>query len=278
MKILYLDCFAGISGDMTLGAFLDLGVKHDVLLEGLKKLKVDGYKIEISTKGKNGIMGTDVNVILEEHTDDHHNDDHHGHEDHTHNHGHHKHEHDKPHAHVHTHDRNLNSIEELIDNSDLDKEVKILSKEIFMKVAKAESKIHGRSIDEVHFHEVGAVDSIVDIVGAAICLNALEVDRVMSSPLHTGTGFVHCQHGIIPVPAPATLEILRESKVPFYSTGVPKELVTPTGAAIIATIVDEFGPMPEAQAIAIGYGTGKRDLKMANLLRMVLVESKKKHH
>jgi len=269
VKILYLDCFAGISGDMTLGAFLDLGVKQEILLEGLEKLKVDGYKIEISAKGKNGIMGTDVNVILEEHT---HREDHHeGHE-------HHDHQGLDTHVykHVHTHDRNLHSIEEIIDNSDLDEKVKTLSKDIFMKVAQAESRIHGRPIEEVHFHEVGAIDSIVDIVGAAICLNALEVDKVISSPLHTGTGFVHCQHGVIPVPAPATLEILREAKVPFYSTGIPKELVTPTGAAIIATIADEFGPMPEAEAIAIGYGTGKRDLKMANLLRMVLVESKKK--
>lgn len=261
MKILYLDCFAGISGDMTLGAFLDLGVKQEILLEGLKKLNVEGYKIEISKKGKNGIMGTDVNVILEEDTHDH------GH-----------HEHQEPHGHVHTHDRNLHDIEKLIDNSDLDEKVKKLSKEIFIKVAQAESKIHGRPIDKVHFHEVGAIDSIVDIVGAAICMTDLEVDKVISSPLHTGTGFVHCQHGVIPVPAPATLEILRESKVPFYSTGIPKELVTPTGAAIIATIADEFGPMPEAQAIAIGYGTGKRDLKMANLLRMVLIESKKKQY
>ncbi len=260
MKILYLDCFAGISGDMTLGAFLDLGVEKETLLQGLKKLNVDGYKIEISKKGKNGIMGTDVNVILE---DDHHHD--HGHE---HQHG---------HGHVHTHDRNLHDIEKLIDSSDLDDVVKNLSKEIFMKVAQAESKIHGRPIDKVHFHEVGATDSIIDIVGVAICIDALEVDKVVSSPLHTGTGFVHCQHGVIPVPAPATLEILRESKVPFYSKGIPKELVTPTGAAIIATIVDEFAPMPEAEAIAVGYGTGKRDLKIANLLRMVLLEGKKKH-
>lgn len=256
MKILYLDCFAGISGDMTLGAFLDLGVKQETLLEGLKKLKVDGYKIEVSLKGKNGIMGTDVNVALEEHTHDHH----------------------ESHAHVHTHDRNLHDIEKLIDNSDLDDNIKKLSKDIFMKLAQAESKIHGKLIDEVHFHEVGAIDSIVDIVGAAICINDLAVDKVMSSPLHTGTGFVHCQHGVIPVPAPATLEILREAKVPFYSTGIQKELVTPTGAAIIATIVDEFGPMPEAAAIAVGYGAGKRDLEVANLLRMVLVEGKKKHH
>ena len=261
MRTLYLDCFAGISGDMTLGAFLDLGVKQETLLEGLKKLKADGYRIEISKKDKNGIMGTDVNVILEEH------------------HHHHEHNHDHNHNHEHHHhDRNLHSIEELIDASDLDEKIKKMSKSIFRKVAKAEGKIHGKPIEEVHFHEVGAIDSIVDIVGVAICLNDLKVDKVISSPLHTGTGFVHCQHGVIPVPAPATLEILREAEVPFYSTGIPKELVTPTGAAIIATIVDEFGPMPESTALAIGYGLGKRDLKIANLLRMVLLESKKKHH
>lgn len=259
MRILYLDCFAGISGDMTLGAFLDLGVKQETLLEGLEKLKADGYRIEVSQKGKNGIMGTDVNVILEDH-DHHHDHDHDGH------------------GHHHHHDRNLHSIETLIDESDLDEKVKDLSKAIFKKVAQAESKIHGKPIEEIHFHEVGAIDSIVDIVGAAICLNDLKIDKVVSSSLHTGTGFVHCQHGVIPVPAPATLEILKEAKVPFYSTGIPKELVTPTGAAIVATITDEFGPMPEAEAIAVGYGLGKRDLKVANLLRMILLESKKKHH
>lgn len=260
MRTLYLDCFAGISGDMTLGAFLDLGVKQETLLEGLKKLKAEGYRIEISKKDKNGIMGTDVNVVLENH----HSHDHEHHHDH--------------HGHHHSHDQNLYSIEELIDASDLDEKIKKLSKSIFKKVAKAEGKIHGKPIEEVHFHEVGAIDSIVDIVGVAICLNDLKVDKVISSPLHTGTGFVHCQHGVIPVPAPATLEILREAEVPFYSTGIPKELVTPTGAAIVATIADEFGPMPQAKAIAIGYGLGKRDLKIANLLRMVLLESKKKHH
>ena len=265
MRTLYLDCFAGISGDMTLGAFLDLGVKEETLLEGLKKLKAHGYRIEISRKAKNGIMGTDVDVILEgeEHFHEHETSDAHSH---------------SQGAHDHHHDRNLHSIETLIDNSDLDENIKQLSKAMFLKVAEAESKIHGKPIEEIHFHEVGAIDSIVDIVGVALCINDLKVDRVVSSSLHTGTGFVHCQHGVIPVPAPATLEILRKGKVPFYSTGIPKELVTPTGAAIVATIAQEFGPMPEGEAIAVGYGLGKRDLKVANLLRMVLMESKKKHH
>lgn len=261
MRILYLDCFAGISGDMTLGAFLDLGVKEETLLTGLKKLNVDGYHIEISKKAKNGIMGTDVKVILEE--DDHHHD-------------HHNHSH-LEHAHYHHEHRNLKDIEKILDESDLDQNVKELSKKIFAKVAQAEGKIHGKPIDQVHFHEVGAVDSIVDIVGAAICFCSLNVDKVISSPLHTGTGFVKCQHGNIPVPAPATLEIFRENKVPFKGMEISKELVTPTGAAIVATITDEYGSIPEMEAISIGYGVGKRDLEIANLLRMVIGETKKKH-
>ena len=273
MNILYLDLFAGISGDMTLGGFMDLGVKEEVLLEGFKKLNIDGYDVKISKKNKNGIMGTKVDIILEE--DEHHHDheDHHHDHDHEHNHDH-EHEHEHQHHH-HTHDRNLFIIEKLIDDSELDLKVKELSKKIFKYVALAESKIHGKSLAEIHFHEVGAVDSILDIVGTAICLNELEIDRVISSPLHTGTGFVHCQHGLIPVPVPATLEILKEENIPFYSTGIKKELVTPTGAAIVAGIVDEFGPMPNMEAKAVGYGAGTRDLEIPNMMRMILGVKKK---
>lgn len=275
MNILYLDLFAGISGDMTLGGFIDLGVKEEVLLEGFKKLNIDGYDVKISKKNKNGIMGTKVDIILE---DEHHYDhEHHHHEqDHEDHHHDHDHEHDNEHHHHHhTHDRNLFIIEKLIDDSELDLKVKELSKKIFKYVALAESKIHGKSLEEIHFHEVGAVDSILDIVGTAICLNELEIDRVISSPLHTGTGFVHCQHGLIPVPVPATLEILKEENIPFYSTGIKKELVTPTGAAIVAGIVDEFGPMPNMEAKAVGYGAGTRDLEIPNMMRMILGVKKK---
>ncbi len=257
MNILYLDLFAGISGDMTLGGFIDLGVKEEVLLDGFKKLNIDGYDIKISKKNKNGIMGTKVDIILEDHHEHHHN---------------HSHDHDHHH---HTHDRNLFIIEKLIDDSTLDDNIKELSKKIFRHVALAESKIHGKTLDEIHFHEVGAVDSILDIVGTAICLNELEIDKIISSPLHTGTGFVHCQHGLIPVPVPATLEILKENNIPFYSTGIKKELVTPTGAAIVAGIVDEFGPMPNMEAKAVGYGAGTRDLEIPNMMRMVLGVKKK---
>lgn len=296
MKILYLDLFAGISGDMTLGAFIDLGVKEEVLLEGFKKLKIDGYHVEIDKKEKNGIMGTKVDIILE---DSHDHKDHHGHEEyhkedtHEHNHDHdqqhsHKHSHDHKeyehkqnhdhshgHSHDHSHDRNLFTIEKLIDESDLEEEIKKLSKKIFSYVALAEAKVHGKPLEEVHFHEVGAVDSILDIVGTAICLNELEIDKIISSPLHVGSGFVYCQHGLIPVPVPATLEILKEEKIPFYSSGIKKELVTPTGAAIVAGIVDEFGDMPSMEARSIGYGAGTRDLEIPNMVRMVIGVKKK---
>lgn len=285
MNILYLDLFAGISGDMTLGAFIDLGVKEEILLEGFKKLKIEGYKVEIGKKEKNGIMGTKVDIILEDedshdHKDNHEHEDHHSHShDHSHgeNHKDHKHSHDHSHdhSHEHTHDRNLFTIEKLIDESDLEEKVKKLSKKIFSHVALAEAKVHGKPLEEVHFHEVGAVDSILDIVGTAICLNELEIDKIISSPLHVGSGFVYCQHGLIPVPVPATLEILKEEKIPFYSSGIKKELVTPTGAAIVAGIADGFGDMPSMEARSIGYGAGTRDLEIPNMVRMVLGVKKK---
>ncbi|MBZ4645960.1 MAG: pyridinium-3,5-bisthiocarboxylic acid mononucleotide nickel chelatase [Petroclostridium sp.] len=245
MKVLYFDCFAGISGDMTLGALLDLGVDKDVLLNELNKLNVSGFTIDISRAKKNGIEGMNVDIRLDAHN--------------------HKHEH-----------RNLHDIEKIIDESALDENVKKISKAMFMKVAQAEAKIHGTTIENIHFHEVGALDSIVDIVGVAICMNMLKVDKVISSPLHDGTGFVKCQHGLIPIPAPAVLEILREASVPFYSTGIKNELVTPTGAAIIATLAEEFGNMPEMVVEKVGYGAGKRNMEIPNLLRVTLGEVKKK--
>mgnify|MGYP000850498067 FL=1 len=249
MRVLYFDCFAGISGDMTLGALLDLGIDQDKFLAELNKLNVEGFSIKISKTRKNGIEGTKVDVIISEH----HHDEHHSHH----------------------HHRRLADIERIIDESGLEQKVKELSKSIFMKVAQAEAKIHGMDLQEVHFHEVGALDSIVDIVGAAICINMLNADKIISSPLHDGAGFVPCQHGLIPIPAPATLEILRESSVPFYSTGIQSELVTPTGAAIITTIADEFGSMPMMKAVQVGYGAGTRDLEIPNLLRVMVGEIKK---
>lgn len=248
MRILYLDCYAGISGDMTLGAFVDLGVEPGYLISELEKLGVEGYTIEISKKKKNGLVGTDVDVILEA---------------------------DKENQGCHKVPRRAyKDIKALIDKSTLDEKVKALSKKIFHYVAEAEGKIHGQPIDEVHFHEVGAIDSIIDIVGAAICYYKLDVDEVLAGPLHTGVGTLQCRHGIIPIPAPATLEILKNGGIPVYSKGIPNESITPTGAAIVAGLVDCFEPLPECRVVNIGYGCGKRETKMGGLLRMILVEAK----
>jgi pyridinium-3,5-bisthiocarboxylic acid mononucleotide nickel chelatase len=249
MKILYFDCFSGISGDMTVGALLDLGVPQEHLIEELDKLGIsDEYEINIKKSAKNGIEGTDFDVQLKEH--------------------HHHHDHD--HHHEHHHGRNLFDIEGLIDKSDLDDNVKKISKDIFKVLAEAEAKVHGKDIYEVHFHEVGAVDSIVDIVGAAICIDYIKPDIIMASSINTGSGFVKCQHGVIPVPAPATLNILKD--VPIYCDDREFELTTPTGAAIIKTLVSEFKKLSEMKIKKVGYGCGKRDTEKPNVLRIVLAE------
>ena len=209
-------------------------------------------------------MGTHVNVIVKQeehshehkHSHKHHKNDDHIHENHTHG------------NHSHSHDRNLFTIEKIINESSLDTKVKELSLKIFRFVALAESKIHGEPLDKIHFHEVGAIDSIIDIVGAAICVNYYGFDSIVCSPLHTGKGFVKCQHGLIPVPVPATLEILKENKIPFYSKGIQSELVTPTGAAIVAGKVNSFGVLPEVEVESVGYGAGTKDLDIPNLLRI----------
>jgi uncharacterized protein (TIGR00299 family) protein len=265
MKILYYDCFSGISGDMNLGALLDLGIDKRYLIEELSKLNLKGYEIKVSRDSRKGIQGTKVDVTLQEHHHEHnHNEDGHSHvhKSNDYSHGNHTHSHDEH--------RNLKDIEGIINSSELNSKVKELSKKIFMKVAEAEAKVHGKSLYEVHFHEVGAVDSIVDIVGAAICLNHLNVDKIMSSSIELGGGFVKCAHGIIPVPAPATVEILKG--IPVKLGAVPFETTTPTGAAILAAIVDEFQDDKNFIIDKIGYGIGNRDTEIPNVLRVMLVE------
>lgn len=321
MKILYFDCFSGISGDMTLGALLDLGIDKDLFLKELSKLNLTGYEIEIGTKSKSGITCTDVNVIITEdykkleekfekhqkemyehelahkahthvHIDEHGHEYSHDHEDsvynHEHNHDdshshHHDHgnEHEHSHGHTHTHDhshphshshsmRNLKTIEMMIEWSDLSQNVKDLSKRIFREIAGAEAKVHNMEVENVTFHEVGAIDSIVDIVGTAICLDALGVQKVYSSPLHDGKGFIECQHGIIPVPVPAVMEMLAGSGIPLISEDVQTEMVTPTGMGIIKTIACSFGNIPGLSIEKVGYGAGKRDTGRFNALRVIL--------
>lgn len=279
MKTLYFDCSSGISGNMTLAALIEIIGDENYLIEELKKLHIDGYTIDISKKVKNGITGTHVDVILthqhehshthEEHI--HHHD--HIHEDHIHHHEHdeeHLHENDHEHGHEHHHHehRNLHDVCEIIDNSDIDEESKDLAKRIFMRVAKAESKVHNKPLDEVHFHEVGAIDSIVDIVGTAILINKIRPDKIISSVVNDGHGFIECAHGTMAVPVPATSEIFANSNVEFRQIDIDTELVTPTGAAIIAELSSEFTTLPAMKIKKIGWGAGTKDLKISNVLKV----------
>ncbi len=255
MKTLYFGCSSGISGNMTLGALLEIVGDENYLLGELKKLNVDGYKIEISKKVKNGITGTYVDVILE-------------HEQHHHDHEHtHVHEHEHEHHHHHEH-RNLYDVNNIIDNSSLDENTKALAKRIFLRVAKAESKVHNKPLDEVHFHEVGAIDSIVDIVGTAILINKINPDKVIASVVNDGYGFIECAHGTMAVPVPATSEIFAASNVKFRQIDIDTELVTPTGAAIIAELAEDFSTLPAMVTEKIGWGTGSKELKIPNVLKV----------
>jgi len=243
LKILYYDCFAGISGDMHLGAMIDLGIDPELLKSELKKLAVYGYNIEISQESRKGISGTRVNVNI----------DHSAHNDN-----------------LHHHHNTYRKIKEMIENSTLNEKVKNLSIEIFRRIALAEAKIHGRELDEVHFHEVGAVDSIVDIVGAAICIDILNPDFIYASAPELGGGMIVCQHGKYPVPAPATIEILRD--IPIRSGGVNYEATTPTGAAILAACVSQFGHVEDMSVSKTGYGIGFKDGEIPNVLRVYIAD------
>lgn len=258
-NIFYFDINSGISGDMTIGALLDLGIDQEKFKKELAKLNLDEYSLEINRQKKNGITGTDFKVILNKNGC---NCDGHSHK---HNHGH-------KGNHSHSHNRNFEDVKRLINNSSLNDSVKELSIDIFEKVARAEAKVHDKEISEVHFHEVGAVDSIVDIVGTAILIDILNPDHIYSSKIPLGTGFVNADHGNIPVPAPATIEILKD--VPVYSNGIKSELVTPTGAAIIKTLAEDYLPLPELKIGKIGYGTGKKDLAITNVLRVYQAKKK----
>ena len=269
-KILYFDCSAGISGDMTLGALIDLGADKKVFLTELEKLHLEGYEIAFETTQRNAITATHVNVILtgqeqvHDHTHIHEHIHDHGHT-HEHDHEHHSHDHERGHFH-----RSFRDIRQMIQNSELSKEVKDLSLRIFTRVARAEAKVHHKDVEEVQFHEVGAVDSIVDIVGSAILITMLKPDRICASVVQDGHGFVHCQHGMLSVPVPAVCEIFAESDALIRQIDVDTELVTPTGAAIISELADSFGTMPVMTIDKIGWGAGTKILKIPNLLKVTL--------
>ena len=283
MKTLYLDIFSGISGDMFIGALIDLGVDARKLERELAKLKVAGYHLHVARKQKSGIEGVKFDVHLEtDHAHGHH-DEHHDHE-HDHDHGHthehgHEHHHDHPHEahaspithHAHDDSRNFTEIKKLIATSKLSSWVKKKSLAVFQRIAEAEGKIHGMPPEQVHFHEVGAVDSIVDIVGACVALEMLGKPRVLAAAVVEGVGWVNCAHGRFPIPAPATLAILGARGTGVTQCDEPHELVTPTGAALLAEFVESFGPMSGLVAEKIGFGLGTRDNQTRpNVLRAVL--------
>ncbi|MBW0929925.1 LarC family nickel insertion protein [Priestia megaterium] len=282
MRTLYLDCFSGISGDMFIGALIDAGGDSTLLEEELQKLNIsEEYKLSWRKVVKNGISSTKFDVELSETADHKYADGHqhnHKHEDVDHNHEHehsdhrHKHEHSDHHEHSHHHShRAYQDIVKLIDGSQLSQEVKETSLNIFRKIGEAEGLIHGISLEKVHFHEVGAVDSIIDIVGTSILINKLEIRKIKSSPVCVGAGKVHIDHGIYPIPAPATLEILKG--VPLQQSNIKSELTTPTGAAIVSVLSEEFCTVPSMTVQAVGYGAGTKDFeKHPNVLRVIIGE------
>lgn len=260
-RILYFDCFAGISGDMSIAALVDLGLDPSAVLDEIKKLGVKGYDIEIKKIERFSISGTDVKVTLNGEVDCVHEHEHRGH---THGHG---------HGHSHNHDENersLSNIVHIIRSSGISEKAKQLSISIFGEIAKAEAAVHGKLISEVHFHEVGAIDSIVDIVGAAICIDMLKVDRILCSPVHEGQGFINCRHGRLPVPVPAVVKMLGGSGISIVTEDIQAELVTPTGFGILKTVTEGCGKMPEMLVESVGYGFGKTETGRLNALRVIL--------
>lgn len=240
MRVAYFDCYSGISGDMILGALVDLGVDLKAIKRGLRKLDLRGYRVKCSRVKRGLISGVKVDVMVSK-------------------------------SQPSPHSRRFSRIKKMIEESGLPDRVKTRSVRIFRKIAQAEAEIHQTTLEKVHFHEIGAVDSIVDIVGGVLGLELLDVDAVMASPLNTGEGSVLCDHGLLPVPAPATLKLLQG--IPCYSTGIKKELTTPTGAAIIGTVAERFASMPMMKILASGYGAGDHLIESSpNMLRIILGE------
>ncbi|CAM3197580.1 LarC family nickel insertion protein [Lactiplantibacillus plajomi] len=284
MRTLYLDAFSGISGDMFLGAMLDLGLDFDQLKAELEKLHVKGYRLTRERLAKSSIYGTSFDVqvaggkdhgFVEHHhaADHHHADtaaDHATHADHD------QHDHQDGHHHHHGAARHLSDILDLIHASDLSDNVKTHAEAIFTEIAQAEATVHHMPLADVHFHEVGALDSIVDIVGCCVALELMDIDEVQASPLTDGSGFINVAHGQMPVPVPAVMQMRVGSRVPIQQRlDIHTELITPTGMGIVKTMVKDFGPLPEnATPLKVGYGFGQRDTGGFNALRAVLFEKK----
>ncbi len=270
MKTLYLDCFAGASGDMFVGALLDLGLELNYLGEQLKNLPILNYRIQSARVNKNGISATSFEVILESNGNDLLADS----------------EYSEvdiefgengtvinplQHGNQQNETRNFREIQEIIEQSDLSETNKYLIQAIYLNLSTAEAEVHGNSVEDVHFHEVGGTDAIIDISSAVIGIEALGIEQIIVSPIHLGSGFVKTAHGMLPIPAPATAKLLRDC--PVYSSDVKGELITPTGAAILTTLADGYGSMPLMTVEKVGHGAGKRDRIFPNILRAYLGEA-----
>lgn len=305
MSDLYLECNYGISGDMAVAALLDAGADRTALEKALASIPVKGFKTEIKRVEKNGVSCLDFNVILDSEHENHDHDMNYlfGHESAEHNHGHGEHFHGHTHHHseaeehshaaqheihqgeqvhyeqVHHHEhRNLHDVLEIIDKTEMTENARKLAHKIFEIIAQAESKAHSKPVEEVHFHEVGAVDSVVDVIALAVCFDSLHVEKVFVPFLCDGTGTVRCQHGILPVPVPAVANIMQEYYVPLKITGEHGEFVTPTGAAFVAAVATEFSLPKNFVLKKIGMGAGKRDYGVPNIVRAMLVETEKKNN
>jgi uncharacterized protein (TIGR00299 family) protein len=235
MRIAYFDCFSGISGDMILGALIDLGLSPKYLEKELKKLDIPDFKLKVKDVKKNGISGVGVEVVTK----------------------------DKK-------ERDLKDILKIIDKSALAKDIKESTKKIFKRLSDAENRIHKEKRGSGHFHELGMLDTIVDVVGVLVGMKELGIKRIFSSALHVGSGFVKCSHGVLPVPSPATVELIKG--IPTYGKDIEGELVTPTGAVLITSLAESFGEMPQMEIKKTGYGAGAKNLSIPNLLRVIVGE------
>ena len=277
-KTLYLECYSGISGDMTVAALLDLGADREVLKESLKSLPVGGFRTEITRVKKSGLDACDFSVILEQDNHDHDMEYLHGseksytgHHEHSHE-VNHEHHHGHTHSHEHPHEhRGMKEITEIIQKSEMTVRAKKMAMRVFGILAQAESKAHGVPVEEVHFHEVGAVDSIVDIAAIAICIDNLDISNVIVPVLYEGTGFIRCQHGQIPVPVPAVTHIAETHKLKLKITDIQGELVTPTGAAVVAAFRTSDRLPEDFTILKTGIGAGKRQYRCPGILRAMLI-------
>lgn len=251
MKVLYFDCTSGISGDMSLGALIDVGVDPEYLQKELSKLKVKGYELLVRKIKKNNIIMTDVDVIIDEaliladpNTENY--------------------------CDVEK-NRNLAHVNRIIDASDINAHAKEISKRVFLEIALAEAKAHGKEIDNVYFHEIGAIDSIIDIVGISICIAALSPDKILASKLHDGKGYIKCRNGmILPVPVPAVKNMLENTNIPLIQEEVNTEMITPTGMGIIKCLAEEYQELPPMNIHKIGYGSGKRNTGKRGAVKVVM--------